>query len=188
MRRSGSSKPRYCTSNQAPASSGTTSEQAYDPSPDLYDDAQTKAATMNYVKPLAKQFGSKGIRVNGGAPGPIWTPLQISGGAPEHKYEKFGSTTVLGLASGARLDLRPVLQPMTPAWQLTTSTALAQDRVNPEPVALAAGLTGGAIDEASPGAVAFRRAFHGAFRPIPSAELRETLVEPDPWIGGLEEH
>jgi NAD(P)-dependent dehydrogenase (short-subunit alcohol dehydrogenase family) len=75
---------------------GTTSEQAYDPSPDLYDYAQTKAATMNYVKSLAKQLGSKGIRVNGVAPGPIWTPLQISGGAPEEKYEKFGSTTVLG--------------------------------------------------------------------------------------------
>ena len=39
---------------------GTTSEQAYDPSPDLYDYAQTKAATMNYVKSLAKQLASKG--------------------------------------------------------------------------------------------------------------------------------
>lgn len=75
---------------------GTTSEQAYDPSPDLYDYAQTKAATMNYVKSLAKQLGPKGIRVNGVAPGPIWTPLQVSGGAPEQKYEKFGSTTALG--------------------------------------------------------------------------------------------
>ncbi len=75
---------------------GTTSEQAYDPSPDLYDYAQTKAATMNYVKSLAKQLGSKGIRVNGVAPGPIWTPLQISGGATEQKYEKFGSSTVFG--------------------------------------------------------------------------------------------
>jgi NAD(P)-dependent dehydrogenase (short-subunit alcohol dehydrogenase family) len=75
---------------------GTTSEQAYDPSPDLYDYAQTKAATMNYVKSLAKQLGPKGIRVNGVAPGPIWTPLQISGGAPEQKYEQFGTTTVLG--------------------------------------------------------------------------------------------
>ncbi len=75
---------------------GTTSEQAYDPSADLYDYAQTKAATMNYVKSLAKQLGPKGIRVNGVAPGPVWTPLQISGGAPEQKYEKFGSTTVLG--------------------------------------------------------------------------------------------
>ena len=75
---------------------GTTSEQAYDPSPDLYDYAQTKAATMNYVKSLAKQLGPQGIRVNGVAPGPIWTPLQISGGAPEQKYEKFGSNSVLG--------------------------------------------------------------------------------------------
>src|SRR5579862_2416400 len=75
---------------------GTTSEQAYDPSPDLYDYAQTKAATMNYVKSLAKQLGPRGIRVNGVAPGPIWTPLQISGGAPVTKYKNFGSTTVFG--------------------------------------------------------------------------------------------
>ena len=33
---------------------GTTSEQAYDPSPNLYDYAQTKAATMNYVKSLGQ--------------------------------------------------------------------------------------------------------------------------------------
>src|SRR3989440_8603375 len=69
---------------------GTTSEQAYDPSPDLYDYAQTKAATMNYVKSLAKQLAAKGIRVNGVAPGPIWTPLQVSGGASMEKVEKFG--------------------------------------------------------------------------------------------------
>ena len=75
---------------------GTTSEQAYDPSPDLYDYAQTKAATMNYVKSLAKQLGPKGIRVNGVAPGPIWTPLQVSGGAPMEKLEKFGGQTPLG--------------------------------------------------------------------------------------------
>ncbi|GAA4728365.1 SDR family oxidoreductase [Flavisolibacter ginsenosidimutans] len=75
---------------------GTTSEQAYDPSPDLYDYAQTKAATMNYVKSLAKQLGPKGIRVCGVAPGPIWTPLQISGGATQEKVMKFGSDTSLG--------------------------------------------------------------------------------------------
>lgn len=74
----------------------TTSEQAYDPSPDLYDYAQTKAATMNYVKSLAKQLASKGIRVNGVAPGPIWTPLQVSGGATMDKLEKFGGMTPLG--------------------------------------------------------------------------------------------
>jgi NAD(P)-dependent dehydrogenase (short-subunit alcohol dehydrogenase family) len=75
---------------------GTTSEQAYDPSPDLYDYAQTKAATMNYVKSLAKQLGPKGIRVNGVAPGPIWTPLQISGGADAGKVVTFGATAPLG--------------------------------------------------------------------------------------------
>jgi NAD(P)-dependent dehydrogenase (short-subunit alcohol dehydrogenase family) len=75
---------------------GTTSEQAYDPSPDLYDYAQTKAATMNYVKSLAKQLGGRGIRVNGVAPGQTWTPLQISGGSSVQKYENFGSSTVLG--------------------------------------------------------------------------------------------
>jgi NAD(P)-dependent dehydrogenase (short-subunit alcohol dehydrogenase family) len=74
----------------------TTSEQAYDPTPDLYDYAQTKAATMNYVKSLAKQLASKGIRVNGVAPGPIWTPLQVSGGASMEKLEKFGSQTPFG--------------------------------------------------------------------------------------------
>ena len=74
----------------------TTSEQAYDPSPELYDYAQTKAATMNYVKSLAKQLGKKGIRVNGVAPGPIWTPLQVSGGASMEKLEKFGNQTSLG--------------------------------------------------------------------------------------------
>ncbi len=75
---------------------GTASVQAYDPSPDLYDYAQTKAATMNYVKSLAKQLGPKGIRVNGVAPGPVWTPLQVSGGATQEKVKSFGSQTVFG--------------------------------------------------------------------------------------------
>ncbi|MGV3459822.1 MAG: SDR family oxidoreductase [Flavobacterium sp.] len=75
---------------------GTSSEQAYNPSAELYDYAQTKAATTNYVKSLAKQLGPKGIRVNGVAPGPIWTPLQVSGGATAEKLKTFGGQTPLG--------------------------------------------------------------------------------------------
>jgi NAD(P)-dependent dehydrogenase (short-subunit alcohol dehydrogenase family) len=74
----------------------TASVQAYDPSADLYDYALTKAATMNFVKSLAKQLGPKGIRVNGVAPGPIWTALQVSGGATQEKLQKFGGNTPLG--------------------------------------------------------------------------------------------
>jgi NAD(P)-dependent dehydrogenase (short-subunit alcohol dehydrogenase family) len=75
---------------------GTSSVQAYAPSEDLYDYAQTKAATTNYIKSLAKQLGPKGIRVNGVAPGPIWTPLQVSGGATMEKLKEFGGQTPMG--------------------------------------------------------------------------------------------
>jgi NAD(P)-dependent dehydrogenase (short-subunit alcohol dehydrogenase family) len=75
---------------------GTSSVQATDPSAELYDYAQTKAATTSYVRSLAKQLGPKGIRVNGVAPGPIWTPLQVSGGATQDKLQQFGGDTPMG--------------------------------------------------------------------------------------------
>jgi NAD(P)-dependent dehydrogenase (short-subunit alcohol dehydrogenase family) len=74
----------------------TTSEQATDPSAEICDYAQTKAATTNYVRSLAKQPADKGIRVNGVAPGPIWTPLQVSGGSTMEHLKQFGDKTPLG--------------------------------------------------------------------------------------------
>ncbi|HMN73753.1 MAG TPA: SDR family oxidoreductase [Rhodoblastus sp.] len=73
----------------------TTSVQAEDPSPELYDYAQTKAATTNFVRSLARQLAARGIRVNGVAPGPVWTPLQVCGGASMSKLEQFGAHTPL---------------------------------------------------------------------------------------------
>lgn len=74
----------------------TTSQQATDPSAGLFDYAQTKAANTSYVRSLAKQLGPKGIRVNGVAPGPIWTPLQLGGGSTPEKLTSFGQDTPLG--------------------------------------------------------------------------------------------
>jgi len=74
----------------------TSSVQAYDPSENLFDYAQTKAANVAFVKSLAKQLGPKGIRVNGVAPGPVWTPLQTSGGQPQDAIVNFGEVTPLG--------------------------------------------------------------------------------------------
>lgn len=76
----------------------TTSEQGYDPSPYLVDYAMTKSAQVSYVRSMAKQLGPKGIRVNGVAPGPIWTPLQISGGTASEKIPNFGGDKPLGRA------------------------------------------------------------------------------------------
>ena len=76
----------------------TASEQAYNPSANLLDYAQTKAAIVNFSKSLAKQLARQGIRVNAVAPGPIWTPLQVSGGQQPQALPTFGANTPLGRA------------------------------------------------------------------------------------------
>lgn len=76
----------------------TTSIQASQPSPGLLGYASTKGAISTFTKGLAQELTPRGIRVNGVAPGPIWTPLQPSYGQPDEKLTHFGENTPLGRA------------------------------------------------------------------------------------------
>lgn len=73
-----------------------TSIQSYQPSPGLLAYASTKGAVTAFTKSLAKMLIKKGIRVNAVAPGPVWTPLQQSGGQPPEKLVHFGENVPLG--------------------------------------------------------------------------------------------
>jgi len=71
----------------------TASIQATHPSPSLLDYAPTKAAILAFTRALARQVAKNGVRVNCVAPGPVWTPLQTSGGQPDKKIPTFGAET-----------------------------------------------------------------------------------------------
>ncbi|RJT43447.1 SDR family oxidoreductase [Rahnella woolbedingensis] len=73
----------------------TSSVQAFLPSDNLLDYSQTKASIVAFTKGLAKQLAPEGIRVNSVAPGPYWTALQVCGGQPQEKVEKFGEQAPL---------------------------------------------------------------------------------------------
>lgn len=85
----------------------TTSLQATDPSDNLLDYAATKASISNFTVNLAAQFAKKGIRVNGVALGPIWTPLQLDEGQLPGVLPEFGQDTLLERA-GQPVELAPV--------------------------------------------------------------------------------
>lgn len=68
----------------------TSSVTAYRGSKNLIDYSATKGAIVAFTRSLALNLIKKGIRVNGVAPGPIWTPL-IPSTFPEEKVETFGS-------------------------------------------------------------------------------------------------
>lgn len=73
----------------------TTSIQAFEPSSNLSPYAATKAAIANFTLSLASEAINQGIRVNGVAPGPVWTPL-IPTTMPDEKVKNFGANTLFG--------------------------------------------------------------------------------------------
>ncbi|XP_043724326.1 NADPH-dependent aldehyde reductase 1, chloroplastic-like [Telopea speciosissima] len=75
----------------------TTSVNAYKGNAKLLDYTATKGANVAFIRGLALHLASKRIRVNGVAPGPIWTPL-IPASFSEEECTKFGSETPLGRA------------------------------------------------------------------------------------------
>ncbi len=75
----------------------TTSVTAYRGSPGLVDYAASKGAIVAFTRSLSQQLAPDGIRVNGVAPGPIWTPL-IPSTFPAEKVARFGGDTPLGRA------------------------------------------------------------------------------------------
>jgi NAD(P)-dependent dehydrogenase (short-subunit alcohol dehydrogenase family) len=72
-----------------------TSVTAYRGSPHLIDYSATKGAIVALTRSLALALADRGIRVNGVAPGPIWTPL-IPSTFDEKKVESFGADVPLG--------------------------------------------------------------------------------------------
>jgi NAD(P)-dependent dehydrogenase (short-subunit alcohol dehydrogenase family) len=70
----------------------TASVTAYKGNEQLVDYSATKGAVVSFTRSLSMQLVGKGIRVNGVAPGPIWTPL-IPSTFTSDQVAKFGSTT-----------------------------------------------------------------------------------------------
>jgi NAD(P)-dependent dehydrogenase (short-subunit alcohol dehydrogenase family) len=75
----------------------TTSVTAYRGSSHLLDYSATKGAIVSFTRSLSAYFAKQKIRVNGVAPGPVWTPLIPVTFPPSHVAE-FGSDTPLGRA------------------------------------------------------------------------------------------
>jgi NAD(P)-dependent dehydrogenase (short-subunit alcohol dehydrogenase family) len=85
----------------------TASVQAYDPSTTIMHYATTKAGIVAFTKALAQELIGKGIRANAVAPGPVWSPLNPSGGSSQDKVEKFGQGSAFG-RPGQPVEIAPV--------------------------------------------------------------------------------
>lgn len=79
----------------------TTSVTAYRGSHHLIDYSSTKGAIVTFTRSLASNLVKKGIRVNGVAPGPVWTPL-IPASNTGKASAQFGSDSPMGRAGEPR--------------------------------------------------------------------------------------
>ncbi|UYV15749.1 SDR family oxidoreductase [Porphyrobacter sp. ULC335] len=73
-----------------------TSVTMYQGAAELLDYSATKGAITAFTRSLSQNLAEQGIRVNGVAPGPIWTPLNPMGGASKDKLAHFGESTPMG--------------------------------------------------------------------------------------------
>ena len=73
-----------------------TSVTMYKGSPQLLDYSSTKGAITAFTRSLSKNLIKQGVRVNGVAPGPIWTPLNPFGGQKPEDIPEFGKDTPMG--------------------------------------------------------------------------------------------
>jgi NAD(P)-dependent dehydrogenase (short-subunit alcohol dehydrogenase family) len=73
-----------------------TSVTMYQGSSELLDYSATKGAITAFTRSLSENLVEEGIRVNAVAPGPIWTPLNPSGGSTPEKMEHFGESVPMG--------------------------------------------------------------------------------------------
>ena len=83
----------------------TASVTAYRGSPALIDYAATKGAIVSFTRSLSANLLKKGIRVNGVAPGPVWTPL-IPSSLSAGKTAMHGSTAPME-RSGEPAEIAP---------------------------------------------------------------------------------
>jgi NAD(P)-dependent dehydrogenase (short-subunit alcohol dehydrogenase family) len=85
----------------------TNSVTAFLPSDAFLDYSATKAALVAFTVALGKQVAGRGIRVNGVAPGAIWTPMQVCFGAPDNNVENLNAITPVG-RMGQPVEMAPL--------------------------------------------------------------------------------
>jgi hypothetical protein len=119
--------------NPGAAIINTSSVVAAAPPEILIDYSMTKSAILSFTNTMAKQLASRGIRVNAVAPGPIWTPLQVSGGQKPENIVQFGSSTPVGRARQP-VELAPLYVALAdPAFSYSTGQVFGATGGVPQP-------------------------------------------------------